>query len=103
AMQRPDVFWAHPVPRRYDDPLRKHVRARFREYAPPGGANAAAAPDAGPPLLRALPLLAQMRKVEGWLDDDEADLLIAAAAAALREAAGADAVVEVGSHCGRGT
>ncbi|HEX9316067.1 MAG TPA: hypothetical protein VGA71_11760, partial [Actinomycetota bacterium] len=29
ALERPDVFWVHPVPRDYDDPIRARVRARF--------------------------------------------------------------------------
>src|SRR5262249_41934861 len=26
ALARPEVFWLHPIPRRYDDPLRQRVR-----------------------------------------------------------------------------
>ena len=33
ALKRPDVFWAHPIPRRFEDPLRKHVRNQFHDYA----------------------------------------------------------------------
>jgi hypothetical protein len=43
-----------------------------------------------------------MRGVEGWLEEDEADLLIAATDRALREL-GPLAVVEIGSYCGRST
>ncbi len=32
ALNRPDVFWAHPIPRRFEDPLRMHVRGRFQNY-----------------------------------------------------------------------
>jgi hypothetical protein len=99
ALGRPDVFWAHPVPRRLDDPLRSHIRARFNDYAPPAP-DAAAEPC---PFLLTLPILARMRRVEGWLEDDEADLLIAASARALAELPAAAAIVEVGSYCGRGT
>ena len=44
-----------------------------------------------------------MKRIEGWLDDEEADLLIGATAHALSELPEARAVVEVGSYCGRGT
>src|SRR2546421_7575477 len=44
-----------------------------------------------------------MREVEGWLDDDEADLLIAGAARALHEFGALGSVVEVGSYVGRST
>jgi Methyltransferase domain/Glycosyl transferase family 2 len=101
AMNRSDVFWAHPIPRRYDDPLRLHVRGRFQEYARPG-AGFPAPPDS-PPFVLTLPVLARMKSIEGWLDDNEADLLMSATAHALRELSLACAVVEVGSYCGRGT
>ena len=56
-----------------------------------------------PRLLLTLPILSRMRLVEGWLDDEEADLLIAAAAHALTTLPGPAALVEVGSYCGRST
>jgi predicted O-methyltransferase YrrM len=54
-------------------------------------------------LLLTWPILTLMRKIEGWLEDDEADLLIAAAARALAAHPEAPAIVEVGSYCGRST
>lgn len=50
----------------------------------------------------ALPILARMRGVEGWLADEEADVLIAAVTRSVDLDAGA-AIVEVGSYCGRST
>src|SRR5207302_1170888 len=32
AQARADVFWVHPVPRRYNDPLRQYIRTSFRNY-----------------------------------------------------------------------
>ena len=32
ALARPDVFWIHPVQRRYDDELRARIRAKFNRY-----------------------------------------------------------------------
>jgi predicted O-methyltransferase YrrM len=100
AMSRPDVFWAHPIPRRYEDPLRQHVRARFNDYAGPAAVPEAPGP---PPLLLTRPILARMRAIEGWLEEDEADLLIGATVRALADVPAARAVVEVGSYCGRAT
>ncbi|HEY2667415.1 MAG TPA: glycosyltransferase family A protein [Actinomycetota bacterium] len=34
ALERPDVFWVHPVPREYDDPIRARIRTRFGGYGP---------------------------------------------------------------------
>lgn len=105
AMDRPDVFWAHPIPRRYDDPLRRHVRDRFHDYAAPrpGEVRRVALAAAPPPFVLTLTILAKMRKIEGWLADEEADLLIGATTHALAGLPEARAVVEVGSYCGRAT
>lgn len=50
-------------------------------------------------------ILQQMRAVDGWFEEDEANLLITTVAEALDRAAGnpAAAVVEIGSFCGRST
>lgn len=105
AMTRPSVFWAHPVPRSYRDPLRSWLRAHFGGYLPPPAPTAAdpfAAPPARPlPLL--LALLRRMETIEGWLSSAEADLLAAAATAATAARRGPHTFVEVGSYCGRGT
>jgi len=103
GMDQPDVFWAHPIPRPYDHPLRRTIRARHGDYrrAPNQGAVMPAPSPA--PLLRTLPILERMRPVKGWLYDEEADLLIAAVARTLAELPEQVAVVEVGSYCGRST
>jgi len=48
------------------------------------------------------PILERIRGIEGWLDEDEADLLIAGLENAIRQLP-EQAVVEVGSYCGRST
>jgi hypothetical protein len=53
-------------------------------------------------LLLRLPILRQMRTVDGWLTDDEADLLIAALTRTLGELP-EEEVVELGCYCGRAT
>ncbi len=51
------------------------------------------------------PILARMREIEGWLGDDEAEMLIAAVEHVFRntERGCAITIVEVGSYCGRAT
>jgi len=56
-----------------------------------------------PNLLLTAPILAAMRPIEGWLRDEEADLLIAAASWVLRNLPDPLSFVEVGSFCGRST
>lgn len=108
AARRPDVFWVHPVPRRLDDPLRAFVREHVARLGAGGDglAEPARPPSLAPPpatLLPTLPILERVRPVPGWLEDDEADLLIAAASEACRALPDVKAIVEVGSYCGRST
>ncbi len=105
ALARPDVFWIHPVLRRYDDPLRKLIRERLGHYhgaAASGPAPAGPETD-GPGLLPTLPVLERMRQIPGWLEDEEADLLLAGVSRALTDLPAPHTVVEVGSYCGRST
>ncbi|HEX8475954.1 MAG TPA: glycosyltransferase [Pyrinomonadaceae bacterium] len=107
AFTRRDAFWMHPVPREYDDRLRRHIRTRSNHYERRDAVVAAASLEAtdedAPALLLNAPIIAQMKKVEGWLDEAEADLLIAAASRALGSLPAPHALVEVGSFCGRAT
>lgn len=56
-----------------------------------------------PTLLLTLPILRLMDSIEGWLAEEEADLLIAASWRALTLRPGPHPVVEIGSYCGRST
>jgi hypothetical protein len=105
AFSRSDVFWAHPVPREYRDPLRARMRGRFAEYRRPREADAPKPADAAESAheLRIVPILVRMQCVSGWLEEDEAEFLIASARDALTACPSAPAIVEVGSHLGRGT
>ncbi len=100
ALGRDDAFWIHPVSRRYGDPLRRSIRRRLDHYhrAPPRDDRA----EPGG-LLLTQPILSRIRGIEGWLEDDEADLLIAACAQALRELPAPQSLVEIGSYLGRST
>src|SRR5207253_2270975 len=55
------------------------------------------------PLLFTRPILREAQGIEGWLSDQEAELLIAATVHALTTVDRPGAIVEVGSFCGRGT
>jgi len=99
ALERPEVFWMHPVPRRYDDGVRAYLRQRLGQYHVTSGSNRTVHA-ASRRLATTLPVLAAMRGIEGWLEEDEADLLLAAAGRALDDV-DATAIVEVGSYCGR--
>jgi hypothetical protein len=106
AFPRPDIFWIHPVPRKYDDPLRNRIRTQFNQYE---GALSLPTqsplfePVAKPDLLLTKPILAQMDATEGWLDEAEAELLLNVTAQALNLLPQPHTIVEVGSYCGRAT
>lgn len=103
AIVRDDVYWVHPVARRYEDPIRARIRKFFADYDrfdPRADALEAKQPDG---MLLSFPILERMRKIEGWLDDEEADLLIATATRAVDLLPSGFPVVEAGSFCGRST
>ena len=99
AMGDGEAFWAHPVPRRAAHPIRHLVRDGVDKQR----TSSVAPGREGCGVVRTLPILAQMRRIEGWLADDEADLLIAGLTRALADLPASHAVVEVGSHCGKAT
>jgi hypothetical protein len=103
AMGRANVFWAHPIPRRHEDPLRKRIRSRFSDYCQPAAAPAVPIRPSSSFFAVGLRILARMRAIEGWLEDAEAELLIGATVRALTSSTEPCAVVEVGSYCGRRT
>ena len=37
ALKRPSAYWIHPIPRRFDDPLRGRIRSAFNDYERPLG------------------------------------------------------------------
>lgn len=101
-------YWLHPVPRRYDDPTRLHLRARhhsYNLYPPTASCTRSATPLQGNLLGDGALIVARQRPVEGWLEDDEAALLIAMVerAAAQRSPEEGLTIVEVGSYCGKST
>jgi hypothetical protein len=107
ALLRRDVYWMHPVPRRYEHSVRHYIREQCNHYRRPFCPLATAvttAPSPPPALCLTGPIVAQMKRIEGWLEEDEAHLLIDVAVHVLTGLPGPPpAVVEVGSYCGRAT
>ncbi len=106
AFNRQDVFWIHPVTRRYAARLRKHIREKFNHYERSSTADhecPQADIDNRHGWLLTVPVLKAIDKIEGWLEQEEADLLIAATRRALKLLPQPHTIVEVGSYCGRAT
>ncbi len=101
ALENPNAFWAHPIIRRYDDVLRKHARQSLNNYySPPKQEEEKQTPPER--ILMPAKVLNEVRKIEGWLSDAEAELLIGYALKACQDFPEA-ALVEVGSYHGKAT
>lgn len=104
AIRRADIFWLHPVHRRYDDPVRARVRARYGHYVDTGGEVAVSFDrPQGPQPLSTLSLLRRMEGIPGWLSPGEADLLAGSVVQALSATPAPHHIIEIGSYCGRST
>ena len=106
SLSRSNVYWIHPVARRYDDPIRGRIRSHFDHYARRATENrfptANHQSERREPSLVS-PILTAMRAIEGWLEEDEAQLMIAVTEKAIRESSAVPTIVELGSYCGRST
>ncbi len=104
VMEKEDVYWVHPVNRSYNNNLRQYIRSHFQEYAYTKSSHAIRehpAPEPDP--LHRLSIINQMKNIEGWLSDEEADLLIDTTEKVLTEHPDGANIIEVGSYCGRST
>jgi glycosyltransferase involved in cell wall biosynthesis/predicted O-methyltransferase YrrM len=94
------AFWMHPINREYDDALRKHTRQQSHHYIDPR--KELETPETVD-LLMMLPLLESVNKIEGWLADKEADLLMAVTLKACCSLPTPHHIVEIGSYQGKST
>ena len=100
AFNKTNAYWMHPVNRQYNDVVRKTIRKNLNYYAKP---KQPAVEDAGNNLFLTVPLLNKLKKIEGWLSDAEADVLIATTINACRNLPATHTVVEVGCYHGKST
>lgn len=100
AEKTPHAFWMHPINRKYDDPLRTHVREKSHHYIHHN--KKLTEPQKGD-LFMTLPLLDTIRKIEGWLSDREADLLVSTTLKACQTLPSPHHMVEIGSYQGKAT
>jgi glycosyltransferase involved in cell wall biosynthesis len=101
AEKKANAFWMHPAHRKYDDPLRKQTRQKSNHYISTGMAPLKESKTVDLPLM--LPLLERINKIEGWLADKEADLLIATTLKACCALPPPHHIVEIGSYHGKST
>ncbi|HEV8507983.1 MAG TPA: class I SAM-dependent methyltransferase [Chitinophagaceae bacterium] len=96
ALEQGNAFWLHPVIRRFDDPVRQQIREKFNNYSP-------VKTDQPETFIDKIELLNKVRRIEGWLSDKEADLLIETMLKTLKRFPSFNNVVEVGSYHGKST
>jgi glycosyltransferase involved in cell wall biosynthesis/predicted O-methyltransferase YrrM len=101
AFHKHDVYWMHPVQRQYNDPVRNHARQRFGHYVDNNSRSSDNHSSAAMILTSAL--LNKVKQIEGWLDDQEADLLMSTAIKACIDLPASQAIVEIGSYQGKST
>lgn len=89
AISRENVYWMHPIERIYDDPLRTNIRRRAKGYVED--------------TPRIVPLITKIQKIEGWLRDDEADVLSGITLKACKDDGSAHKIIEIGSYHGKST
>lgn len=102
ALNRTDVYWLHPVERRYENPLRTYVRKQFSEYS----GNTGPIPDSTftmPQVSDASVLLQKINHIEGWLSEKEAETLISFSQKVCLNGTGLPNIVEIGSYQGKST
>ena len=102
AMSRNDVYWIHPVERKYENPLRTHIRNQFNQYASEKIKTTAGDTEANNILLTK-ELINKINSIEGWLSENEADLLITMTRKICSESSTPPNIVEIGSYHGKST
>jgi predicted O-methyltransferase YrrM len=101
AFNNTNAYWIHPVERRYEDAVRKYARQQSNHYMSVEKQNAASEDLSCDFFLRST-IINKIKKINGWLADDEAELLIEIILKCCKEFP-LDSIVEVGSYQGKST
>ncbi len=97
-----NAYWVHPVTRNFDDPVRSLIRQEFDYYKKPDRLLDDAI-DFKPASRNHQQLLAQIGRIEGWLSNGEAGLLIQTTLKMLTYFSECPNIVEIGSYHGKST
>lgn len=99
ALNKTDAYWMHPVSREYNNTLRKTIRKNFNYYS----RESLPATTKQNDLFLTLPLLQKLKKIDGWLKDEEADLLITATIHICKNLPQPHSIVDIGCYHGKST
>lgn len=100
AMNQYSVFWVHPVERILHNPLRKYIRDQSKNYEMQEDPVDIAATNQ---LSGLQSILQKVEKINGWLDEKEADLLITTTLKACINFPLPHCIVEIGCYQGKST
>jgi hypothetical protein len=100
AFNDPNAFWVHPINRNYDDTLRKYTRRHLNNYIQKP--EETHKEDDKQSLFLPVQVLNEIKQIDGWLSEGEAELLIAFGLKACTQFPNGH-LVEVGSYHGKAT
>jgi glycosyltransferase involved in cell wall biosynthesis len=103
AFSKPDGYWIHPVRRKFDDPLRRMIREKFNDYSVSPKREEENSDAYGEFFQGRSTLKNKIKKIEGWLSDNEAELLINITLKAFSLFPSLKNIVEIGSYHGKST
>ena len=106
AKKKSNVYFMHPVPRKYDEQIRKSIRDMHNGYTnekTPHPVHAAAKPEINKDYFSFSGLQRKIKAIQGWLSEAEAELLSIATLKACIELESIASIVEVGSFKGKST
>ena len=102
ALNKTNAYWIHPIERRYDNPSRRYIRQHFDDYISNDKRNSYK-DTLSEELFFKSSLLNKVKKIEGWLSDREAELLISITRKACEDLPSPHNIVEIGSYHGKST
>jgi glycosyltransferase involved in cell wall biosynthesis/predicted O-methyltransferase YrrM len=101
AMRMNNAYWVHPIERKYEDHLRKYLRQKSSHYFV--DTPAVAQPKTSSPMLLVNSLINRVKKIQGWLSEQETDLLIATTIKTCVDFPQQQNIIEIGSYHGKST
>ncbi|MEO8414753.1 MAG: glycosyltransferase [Ginsengibacter sp.] len=102
ALNHPGIYWMHPVMRSYNDPVRAYIRELSQQFGNEvkNDLKQSSLPER---LFDPIKLTSQIKKIEGWLSDREAHLLISTTIKACKVLPSPPTIAEIGSYHGKST
>lgn len=102
ALKETDIFWIHPIERHVENEARQYIRTHFKDYAVYTNKETAMIEPVTEEITDDA-LIKKIKTYEGWLDDEEARVLIEFTRTICNDIPGSHNIVETGSYHGKST